>query len=668
MTVSYFDAANKLKQEGKFEEAIASYRSAIEENPKFYWSYHNLGEVLAKLGRWDEAVNAYSHAVELNPNAAWSYCNQGEAFVKLGRLDEAIACCERAIELAPDELEIQSGLGEALRQRTQRDIDRAIGMYQRAIELNPESVEAYQSLVQLQPDRWEIRWQLGNVLVKIGQTEEAIAAYQRAIELNPESVEAYQSLVQLQPDHWEIWWQLGNVLVKIGQTEEAIAAYQRVIELNPVCDKLTDLPADNWDLWWQLGQKLEQQGEIERAIDIYQKIILNLNAKAESNFQMGRSLAQNDRLEQAVHRYEEAISINPIWVKISAHLGNIFAGKKKYSQAIQSYERVIEIQPENQEALYQLVVLHRNNNNLEKAMIHSQRLIEINPNSPQYLFMIGNLSLTKGKRDEAMSYYHKASQIKCSKIKTTDKLMPILISSIPKSGTVYIEDSLRKGLKISSMRELKFIRTGASGAMDIHLELGFPEIYYSDVYGILVDHLNASEWNLLAINVMVDRLLVNVRDPRQGLISWISHFNRYSKIVAHQVELSRNFKYSEHYLRENQKEEIDYQIEHGFLPYTIKWIEGWLDAQENSLFKPKILFTKFEDLATNPNVFFKSILDFYGIEESKFTYPKPVEFKQGTHYRKGSVNEWQEVFTPEQKQKASSIIPKKILERFGWPQ
>ena len=130
MTASYFDAANKLKQEGRLEEAIASYRSAIEENPNFYWSYQNLGEVLIKIGRWEEAVNAYSRAIELNPSSsAWIYYNQGEALTKLGRLDEAIVCYQRAIEQSPDEVEIQSSWAEALRQRSQVDLDRAIAYF-----------------------------------------------------------------------------------------------------------------------------------------------------------------------------------------------------------------------------------------------------------------------------------------------------------------------------------------------------------------------------------------------------------------------------------------------------------------------------------------------------------------------------------------------------------
>lgn len=102
MTVSYFEIANQLKQEGKLEEAIAAYHQAIEQKPKFYCSYHNLGDTLSKLHRWDEAASAYRCAIELNPNSAWSIIKLGEVLVKTGDVAGAIESYLSAIKLNPD--------------------------------------------------------------------------------------------------------------------------------------------------------------------------------------------------------------------------------------------------------------------------------------------------------------------------------------------------------------------------------------------------------------------------------------------------------------------------------------------------------------------------------------------------------------------------------------
>jgi len=117
-------------------------------------------------------------------------------------------------------------------------------------------------------------------------------------------------------------------------------------------------------------------------------------------------------------------------------------------------------------------------------------------------------------------------------------------------------------------------------------------------------------------------------------------------------------------------DQIDWQIEKGYLPEAIKFIEDWLRANTMSSFPTEILFTKYEDLVANPVELFNTILDFYGIDKSNFSYPEPPEKEknplQVLNYRKGRIDEWREVFTPEQSERSSNMIPKQIFDRFGW--
>jgi hypothetical protein len=57
---------------------------------------------------------------------------------------------------------------------------------------------------------------------------------------------------------------------------------------------------------------------------------------------------------------------------------------------------------------------------------------------------------------------------------------------------------------------------------------------------------------------------------------------------------------------------------------VIDFINGWLDAQENSSFKTKILFIRYEDLIEDENAYWNSILNFYNIERSLFKF-KPFK-------------------------------------------
>ena len=101
MTVTAFQQANQLLREGKLEEAIAAYQSAIRQNSDFYLAHQNLGETLEKLGRWQEAVEAYQRAVELKPDAAWSLWALSRALQQVGRLEEAKKAGEQAVAIDP---------------------------------------------------------------------------------------------------------------------------------------------------------------------------------------------------------------------------------------------------------------------------------------------------------------------------------------------------------------------------------------------------------------------------------------------------------------------------------------------------------------------------------------------------------------------------------------
>ncbi len=85
-----------MKNQGKLDDAIASYRRVLELDPNFAGIHNNLGAAFKDQGKPDEAGAYWRRELELNPNFAEAHNNLGTVLREQGKLDEAIACYRRA--------------------------------------------------------------------------------------------------------------------------------------------------------------------------------------------------------------------------------------------------------------------------------------------------------------------------------------------------------------------------------------------------------------------------------------------------------------------------------------------------------------------------------------------------------------------------------------------
>ncbi len=84
-----------------YDEAIISFDTAIQIEPRYAAAYYNRGRAYAEKGNLDEAISDYAKAIEINPNYAKSYYGRGRAYAKKGDLDQAISDYAKAIEIDP---------------------------------------------------------------------------------------------------------------------------------------------------------------------------------------------------------------------------------------------------------------------------------------------------------------------------------------------------------------------------------------------------------------------------------------------------------------------------------------------------------------------------------------------------------------------------------------
>lgn len=119
---------------------------------------HSLGVARAEAGRYEEAVAHYRRALELAPGLAQSRLGLAEALQHLKRFEESLPHALAALEDDPESASAHNLVGCAL--GTQGRLELALAHFSRAVELEPEAISA--------------RGNLGKALAALGRTGEAL--------------------------------------------------------------------------------------------------------------------------------------------------------------------------------------------------------------------------------------------------------------------------------------------------------------------------------------------------------------------------------------------------------------------------------------------------------------------------------------------------------------
>ena len=147
-------------ERSKLTLALEEFRKAITLNPRSVKARNHLGQTLEGLTRFDEAMSAYSEAIEFeregHERSEWPYYNLGSLVLTEGEAARAVELLEQALERNSSSVQTRTKLGVALSAASRlQDAEREL---RTALRTDPDNADAH--------------FQLGRVLMKLGQTVE----------------------------------------------------------------------------------------------------------------------------------------------------------------------------------------------------------------------------------------------------------------------------------------------------------------------------------------------------------------------------------------------------------------------------------------------------------------------------------------------------------------
>lgn len=232
----------------------------------------------------------------------------------------------------------------------------------------------------------------------------------------------------------------------------------------------------------------------------------------------------------------------------------------------------------------------------------------------------------------------------------------VLIVTIPKSGTVYMNAMFREGLRLENFH----VSNRYFPVDQLNLDV-MPEFQKGGYFASA--HIDASAPNLQILEQFVPKWVLHFRDPRSVTLSWVHHIEK----LAGEGRFVDMLRVCPAPPPEMHNKSFEYRVDwhlDNFLPHVTRWMTDWLDAAER--IPTRILVTEFASLKEREEEHSARILDFLNINRESYTH-RPPEKKISAHFRLGLYDEWRTAFTPAQVTRSSNAIPDRLITRFSWP-
>ncbi len=305
---AHYREARERFDRGEFLLAMLAAQKAVEEDGENAEHLHLYGAVLLELQQYSEAEAHLRQAVASKPHRAEFQYSLGELLLartmeaailketrsgvgqpRMRNVDpEGVKALERAVELDPDLLKARLRLGRAYYDLNRHDL--ALEQFEIIARKNPRypwihssravvymnagsvdsAVQALQTELRNYPDHHSARLELGEALLKAGDTRQAV---EQLLRLKEEDVSP--------ADRVALNHALSKAHRDLDQLEKALAASRRALELDP------GFP-DGHYLLAQLYEQTGQPALARRQMETFRRVQREKRQKTLGPLQRGR--------------------------------------------------------------------------------------------------------------------------------------------------------------------------------------------------------------------------------------------------------------------------------------------------------------------------------------------------------------------------------------------
>ncbi len=366
----HYRTGMQLKRAGQTEAAVAAWKQAIAESPRYRLAHLQLAETYFEGGTYERAISAYLAALELHPDAGTAieshsynrsddadiFYNLGNSYLYAEKLESAVSAYQRAVEINPKLASAWANMGTVLLELER--IDAAIAACENALEIVPAAHQIRTTLISAQGiklGQWTMQayrlWKRGVAAANRGETQTAIELWRQAVALSPNYTQAYENL------GWTYFTlQRFDDAIQACQAAQTSFSAQLITFAREL--KAGKYPFRAYQLWEQ-GRRASAAGELEKAVALLAQAVAKGPEFIEAANtlawlyadKLGTNLAEAEKLARRAISLSEGADV-PDLPHLHHTLGWILYKQGRYVEARNAFAVALRYSPNNAEYLY----------------------------------------------------------------------------------------------------------------------------------------------------------------------------------------------------------------------------------------------------------------------------------------------------------------------------
>ena len=461
--------------DGRYPEAEALLRKALQRDENSPYLVLKLSEILAKRGSMKDALAAAQRAVSLDPSDLMARGFLAQLYSQLQKFELAVSQYRIILARDPDNKDVRlqlvtllirskdyQGALDELSILTQTEPGLIIGHYYEGkinLELKEydKAEKAFQRVLTLNESFLPALFDLAALYATSGKLGMAAETYQRILASDPTETTARERLIAIyykmgQKDLAETHLnkmkeligpgndkrrRLGLLYLRYGKLQESIDELTAIVSAWPndqearyylaaALEESEDLDEAyrNFDLVTpgsdyfvnarvHMAYILERQEKTGEAIELLRQTIAQTDEYPPQLYLVLASLYEiREEHESAIGALREGLQYNNENTDLYYRLGIILGKLKRMDESIKQMEMIIEIDPRHADALNYIGYTYADENiHLDRALELIEKARKYKPNSGYIIDSLGWVYFRKGLYDKALTELEKAVEL-----------------------------------------------------------------------------------------------------------------------------------------------------------------------------------------------------------------------------------------------------------------